>query len=591
MEANLILRPTIKQQYIIFGFALIVSHYLIFSQFFPNDSGRLGHDYALFLPALLDGAYWQTNNGPFSIQWFTPAFCGGLPKFANPNAAYLSVPQFLTFFVSPLSSVKITLFVFAGFGYVGAYLLMRRTFLCSRPVALLVAALFMFNGMYAYRMAIGHLTYHGFMLVPLVALFIIPRLPNKHQNYNLGLRLLSRSIPLIFAALCLSYMLYSGMVNLIIPAMLGVVSIWLLSCFIKGSSYVFASGLINLIAACFSALQLSATMSFLSQFPRDLYTLPGYPNIFDILAIIFQSLFVEPAWQLAADSRVNAQWALGRHELEFGLSFIPVLVFISYLVFNKPSVFYLKSLISIRRLYFCALLVIVVCIPIGVVFYTESWNAILKDIPVLKSSSTLVRWFSMYVPLFAVLSGLLLQKTEGLREFRQKFVFFAVLTLIFLQFSTNQTYYHDESFDPVSIEQRYDELRVGAFRPEITKVGSEDLVRGVSRFQCYEPMFGYRLELYPKKSLQIGSVYRLQSDFLNMKNPACYMYPKENNCEPGDHFNVGDKDQLDNFVNYRPFDFEISTTQRVANAISLASILLSFLVYVVYVCIKLKGRY
>jgi hypothetical protein len=37
------------------GVALIAIYHVIFREYFPNTHGRMGHDYALFLPKLLDG--------------------------------------------------------------------------------------------------------------------------------------------------------------------------------------------------------------------------------------------------------------------------------------------------------------------------------------------------------------------------------------------------------------------------------------------------------------------------------------------------------------------------------------------------------
>src|SRR3972149_9515337 len=98
-----------KKYVIVFlGSLAIAIHYLIFMQFFPNEHGKLGHDYAYNLPLLLDGYYWYLHNGFWSVPWFTPSFCGGMPLIANPATFYFSVPQFLTFFINPLTAVRTT---------------------------------------------------------------------------------------------------------------------------------------------------------------------------------------------------------------------------------------------------------------------------------------------------------------------------------------------------------------------------------------------------------------------------------------------------------------------------------------------------
>lgn len=91
---------------------IIISFYLIFVRFFPNNNGRLGSDFSIGFPNLLDGVFWYHNNGLFKAPWFTPSWGGGLPKFPNPQSMYYSVPQFLCFITNPLISVKLTLLLF-----------------------------------------------------------------------------------------------------------------------------------------------------------------------------------------------------------------------------------------------------------------------------------------------------------------------------------------------------------------------------------------------------------------------------------------------------------------------------------------------
>jgi len=58
---------------------------------------------------------------------------------------------------------------FAVIGYAGMYLLLRGPFEIDRIGALLGATIMLFNGFFAYRMIIGHVAFHSFMLTPLLA--------------------------------------------------------------------------------------------------------------------------------------------------------------------------------------------------------------------------------------------------------------------------------------------------------------------------------------------------------------------------------------------------------------------------------------
>ena len=65
-----------------------------------------------------------------------------------------------------------------------------------------------------------------------------------------------------------------------------------------------------------------------------------------------------------------------------------------------------------------------------------------------------------------------------------------------------------------------------------------------------------------------GSVFDVRSEHLNIKNPACYLFAKENNCAPGDHFRAYEREKADAFVHYKPFEFRKSLLQKIADAIN-----------------------
>jgi hypothetical protein len=158
---------TIRIILIIYSLLLFAVFYSIFGGFIPNASGNLGGDYCLFLPQLLDGAFWFETNGLSEVPWFTPSFGGGLPNFPNHQSMYYSVPQFLCFVFDPLISVKLTLILFGIIGFYGFYIFLRRVFHVSPITSMLGGALFLFNGFFVSRMIIGHLTFHSYMLIPL----------------------------------------------------------------------------------------------------------------------------------------------------------------------------------------------------------------------------------------------------------------------------------------------------------------------------------------------------------------------------------------------------------------------------------------
>ena len=64
----------------------------------------------------------------------------------------------------------------------------------------------------------------------------------------------------------------------------------------------------------------------------------------------------------------------------------------------------------------------------------------------------------------------------------------------------------------------------------------------------------------------------MTNDSFNVKIPVCYLFPEENACTPGDHFRTGDRDSVEAFLDYRPFDFVQSDRQRLVNWLNLVTL-------------------
>jgi hypothetical protein len=87
-----------------------------------------------------------------------------------------------------------------------------------------------------------------------------------------------------------------------------------------------------------------------------------------------------------------------------------------------------------------------------------------------------------------------------------------------------------------------------------------------------EPLFGYQLEFFRWGSLKQGAITGVSGSYLNIKNPACYLYGAENNCQPGDHFTIDQILEAEKFASYRPFRWERPIRQSFAEFLSVASL-------------------
>ena len=570
---------------------LLAAYHIAFAQFFPNRYGRIGHDYSYVLPALLAGYYWFRANGLWEVPWFTPAFCGGQPFFADPQSSYYSVLQLLTLFADPLTSSYLTLLLFAALGYWGCYLLLRQCFAASRQSAVLAAAIFMFNGFLAHRMIVGHAGYHGFMLVPWVGYFLTVPLR--------GRRWLMSSAAGCLAGMVGAYWVQSGLGTLIIPAALAVGLILLaygLWAEQTRAAQVLVRSFVGALAtATLSAAKLVAGFSFLSGFPRSEYLLPGYQSIAEAVRIAFLSVFISPVDIEQRSNAVleNVQWAGGRVDLEYGVTLVPLLIMLAGLGVEIWRLANGKTTLALKpsRVILLALVGVVLFIPILLNAYSPAWNPILKQIPVLQSSSTLVRWFIIFIPFFALVPALVFQRISG--RFQTSAAIVGVAVVVALNLAQDRRSYALEPYDPDTVINAYREIRGRRAIPDIHHVGvylgadgrvlftdnrNDLLTQGISQMLCYNPVFGYRLEKFPIRDLHPGPVREIGAGRYNIKNPACYVYPKENDCSPGDHFLETQTQAMEDFVRYRPFSYRIAWVQRVANAVTALGALASALI-------------
>ncbi len=566
---------------------VLISYHLIFSNFFPNSHGKLGHDYRMWFPRLLAGYYWFETNGLFAIPWFTPALCGGILLFANPQDLYFSVPQWLTFWVDPLTGIWLTFIIFAMIGFLGFFLLLRRVFGCSPWSSLLGGTLFLFNGFYTYRIIIGHLGYHSFMLMPIIALLLLHHKDKAGVKHHLYRSLLS--------ALAFSYVFYSGGIHLLIPMTFSIMAIAFIYAIKNNHLSHFMVRLTGCLIIVFflSFSKLTASLATLNNLPREGYVLPGIPRLLDAFWLPFKALFfISQDWEVTQNIFTNFKWPLDRHEFEIGITLIPLFLILMGI----------KCLLSIKKkewLYLLGLFFILM-IPILVNFYTPEWNIFLKKLPVLKNSSTLVRWYSIYVPTLILIAILVFERYSLKPVIRVSSSLVFIALVITLNIARDKSYYAKQSYDPTHIIVGYLNAKEKRSIPDIKHVATaviksavrDDslMILGVSQLNCYESLFGYKHEFFPKKDqLVVGSVIQLRNGHFNMKNPACYTFPDQNDCDPGDHFKTDQREDLVDFIHYRNYEFEISLMQKIANYVTLLTLISCFVYLIGYIiCISTR---
>lgn len=561
---------------------LLLAYHLVFRDFFPLPTGRMGHDYVLTLGGFLDGFLWYRNNGFVTPPWFSPSFCGGQALFADPQSAFYSIPQFVTFVVNPLQAVYWSFLLFAAIGFWGMYLYARQCLALERLPAVVAATVFMFNGFYAHRMIIGHYGYQAFMLVPMIALLLL----RKPATPLISARGITYSL---LAGLLIAYWFHSGLTTLMIPAALAVVCLACLATFkaLDGTLKVFVTrGVVALLPVLgLAASKLNANLTLMSRFARDFYPLPGIASPGDLLEFVVRALFYssENAYRMATPLWKNIQWAAMPHELAYGLTPIPLAIFaialgaialsMRHQAVQRPN---FRS-----RILPAVILGTILIWPLAMLYYSPEWNAVLKSLPLIGSTTSPFRWLIIYIPCIAALCGIAVANAGRARALAATL---AIIGIPLLNFLEVRSYYEMQNHDPRAVVAYYNALRNGATDNRIVRIGATQapdnaqLAEGTSPMRCYNPIYGYRLEKLGNERLFPGPVNAIAPDgSLNLINPACLLFPEENQCQPWDSFKSEQHHEAEQFAAYRPFDFAKSKRQVIADRITLASVLLAMI--------------
>ena len=535
----------------------------------------VGADYTFFLPRLLYGYFWQIENGFFSVPWFSPAWCGGLPYFADPQVMFFSVPQLLMLVLDPQQTVFATFVLFALFGGLGFYGL-ARAFGLSQWFALIAAWLFVFNEFYTFRLLIGHFTYHVFPLTACIALFLINSSKSEGSI---------KWVNLLLAGIAIAYVVHAGGANFLLPMMLSVTAIALIYSMKANASLVrLGAGLLQAgsIGFLLSVSKISAGIAFVRWFPRDSLSLGIFDSLLGSLFSIFTMLFMNP-WLVLKD--IPQEILVQTHELRYGVTVIPLL----FLMLGLAALPRIIVRINVRNLLAFVVLMLIVSLPIVLSIESSEIDAAIKSLPYFREMSLAVRWVALLIPLVILVPILLAQLViDEVANQKVRRLITGVMVVSFLVLIVPSHLLADRKmsvrYDPSALYDGYKRVQEGGSVPIIKEISSDskdktflgmddDFLRGGSSRICYQPLFGYRLEKYPLKPLRNGSLFAAQFENLNMKNPACYLFPDENLCAPGDHFTVNQEDKLTNFSTNQPFDWQQSWWQTMANWLNLAALL------------------
>jgi hypothetical protein len=534
--------------------------------------GRLGEDHHNFFVRMVSAEFLFRAYGLSELIWFTPAMCGGGFQFANPIDVTYALPQLLSMLSNPILAVYLTHILMTFVGGLGAFILMRSTpFRMSLWPALAAATLFAMNGFFMARMVTGHLNFHTFMLIPLIAWCLIQAIPSIKR------RSARTTFLSIIAGMLAALMVIGGGAHLIVPTAIAVFLVLMVANRLSATHTIpnlsVAVAIACITALCLSAAKLSAAYALTSNFPRTLYDLQGVVSLGEAVWLPLRSLF----WNSHIPLETSGQWPLGSHEFEYSLSPFILIGLVPALVYSWRR--------NHRRLMLSVIFGSpIVLLVVFVNYYQPEWHAVLKQVPIVSSSLTLFRWYASFILVLCLIAGI------GLQQLPSRWTKAASLLVIIGATSWQLMSYQDWKALNVI---RYGPLVTGlevsrsnGIQPinrltvNTNQSGEPTFIRttsyveftdGASQVFCYEPILGYAVEKLKIDNLRIGPVTTIIGDELNMKNPSCYLFPEENHCRPGDNFSVQQAKQLYFFTHYQPWAFELPVYQKIANKLSLVS--------------------
>jgi len=585
--------------------SVIFAHQIIFQNFFPNINSYLGHDYSFFMPNLIFGKIWFQKN-LFSIPWFSPSFCCGVPFFADPQSGFYSFQQIIFILFSPVMALKLSFLFHSLISFFGFFFLVNKSFKLNIYLSLLAATLFLFNGFFNYRAIIGHLSFLSYAFIPLYSLVLIHSFEKREEK-------IKSFFYLLISSLLFANFIHSGASSLIVVISLSIIFILSLYIYINGNLKIVNKFTYSiLIGLIISSSKINASFAFINNFTRE-YPALLFKNSFDFFENTLRSLFFYPnedKFNLKTINNVTNNLQI--HEMEFGLSVVPLIILLIF-VFKIKKV----NLVKLNFIKFFSLIIFfsIIAFVILLNLSNNSLGEMLRKLPVIKSTWVHYRLISIYIIPIILITCLLLNELNFNKKDTRFLVFLLLIIIIFQEYNYNKNFYNDQTYDPKNIENFYKDkdkinnLRVEEIiifldknkKPVITKQRNDAFIYNFSPLFCYNPIFGYNLEQLQKNEFTFNNTIKINDNLISYKgnpklnkkdktnffNPSCFVFPKENNCKPGDLFKKSQLQNLENFLNYKNFKFNLSTSQKIFNLASLISFILTFLFILYYLIIKI----
>lgn len=531
----------------------------------------IGHDYLYFFPHLLAGKWHFVRQGFLPFR-FTPHFCGGLPQYGNPQDMYYSLPQLLTFVMDPWHAIQLSMVFALLVGYGGWYLFSRDVLRFSSLWAHLLSLIVIANGFYLLHMIVGHFTFHTVPLLGLLLWIIFQRTQDSRRS-------------LFMRACCFAlvsgYALYAGYPIVLLFAAMAVVFFVPIDLMIEKHNLGARLKTVSLrltacgfVAALLGLSKFVAAYSFMRFFPNYPFDQLS-PDTSTLLFMARAFWYIPQGWFLFAAAGVP--W--GPHEYSTFLSPVTLMG----LICGVPLLVRERTVLRQRWRFFFgvgsyALLLLL--------FFTQLtkgqglFSHALESLPIFGALHATTRFLYLFSLFFSAVSIWCITRWIPILQLQRwesaMVVTASALTVIAVPIAYQPLLSSAEILRNLHYENVRRDLQQSPFlRQPVSYVrhGILDLqhvMEGTTGVYCYEPLFGFRNE-FQVTSLGEGPVDRVENGFFNLNNPACFQYPEENHCKPGDRIAVEDRENFENFRRGLPVTWKLSRAQIWSDRVSLAT--------------------
>ena len=541
----------------------------------------MASDYRVHVPRLLDTYLHYRING-LSIQWYTPSLGGGLPSYPNPQQLQFSLPELFMFVINPWWSLMLSLFIYSAIGFTSFYLLLKNELHLLEHASILGATFILANGFYVEHAIAGHIGYQQFPLLGTILYLMFSKKPGwlaKSVLFGIiGTLIINQAGFFLVILFSLSLIILLPLLYMFKPEIFN----W------KNIVQVLIVG--ALFTLLLSASKLNAVYSFMRFFPRLLEDVYGKRYLQGLLGVALQLMggfWIIPYYLLTGKSlnQINLLFdkVTGSHygiwETDIALS--PALLFLLVAGLIK-----LVFLVKEKRLNFSRNNLIAGIILLFGIWLTMDFTLahgrlyqLLKPLPLISSIHVNVRFASVFIFPLSFLGAYLFDlfyRSKGTASLIPFLILNSVAIFSLLIYLLVGQAAHERDYNLSQSLSVYAQIGHGNNFPvkEIVNVKDDEvfLKNGSNLFKLNEVLFGYDLK-YFKPKVHYGSVFEMKDGYYNMTNPASYVFPAENHLQPFEPFRTDQLTELESFVNRRQPNFQISSSQKTADVISLGAVL------------------